>query len=109
MNVLSRLQIEEGIESCLICSLCAHPLEVASVSEHRLYKLELTLCTYDHTVLLKNSTHFYHLLERWWHHFGIIRAGVNLLNVTRVQEAFRLLGHSIPPRKLPALQSVSCY
>ena len=33
MMVLSRLQIKEGIEGCLLCSLHARPLEMASVWE----------------------------------------------------------------------------
>src|SRR5258706_673088 len=53
MMVLSPLQIKEGIKSCLPRSICAHPLEMASVSAQRLY---------DHTVLLNNPTHFFFII-----------------------------------------------
>src|SRR5258708_36855097 len=78
--VSSRLQTKEGIKSCLLFSLPAHLLKMALVFAQSLYELERTLCTYNHTVLFKNTTHFYHLLERWRHHFRFI-IRVNLLKV----------------------------
>ena len=81
MNVLNHLQIKEGIESCLFCPLCGHPLEMALVSAQRLYKLERSLCTYNHAILLNNLTQSYHLIERWRRHFGILITGVTLLTL----------------------------
>src|SRR5258706_10327670 len=51
------------------------------VMAQRLYDLERALCTYDHTVLLNNPTHYCHLLERWRRRFGIFIIRVNLLNL----------------------------
>src|SRR5258708_13257767 len=77
--VSSQLQTKEGIKSCLLFSLPAHLLKMALVFVQSLYEVECTLCTYNHTVLFKNTTHFYHLLESWRHHFWFILT-LNLLN-----------------------------
>jgi len=46
------------VSSCLLLSLAAHLLKMALVLVQSLYELERTLCTYSHTMLLKNATHF---------------------------------------------------
>ena len=55
MNILNHLQIKEGIEHCLLCPLCGHPLEIASVSVQRLYNLKCSVCTDNHATVTQKT------------------------------------------------------
>ena len=81
MNILNHLLIKEGIEHCLLCPLCGHPQEMASVSAQRLYNLKCSICTDNHAILLNNLTHFHHLFERWRCHFRVLIIRTTLLTL----------------------------